>query len=224
MPTERRSRGRLTARPLLLVAVGLGALAVADGAWADAPSAQFRAYLRSQYGVVNPRYARCPRVARFDGTALCEAQFRPRRRWRFVSVTLRDGQVLFPFTRTWTRRWRTCSRRSRYVPGPASVEHGLLRLSDGRRHPGLGPVAWPISAKGGATRHQQARLRAAGVVQVHPQAAHRPLHELAGRLVQVHGAALSRTSDRRLTAAGGRAVSTRRASVSAADAGKDVIG
>jgi hypothetical protein len=117
MPTERRSRGRLTARPLLLVAVGLGALAVADGAWADAPSAQFRAYLRSQYGVVNPRYARCPRVARFDGTALCEAQFRPRRRWRFVSVTLRDGQVLFPFTRTWTRRWRTCSRRSRYVPG-----------------------------------------------------------------------------------------------------------
>jgi hypothetical protein len=117
MSADPRWRGRLSAGLPLLVAVVLGALAVAEGAWADAPSAQFRAYLRSQFGVVNPRYARCPTVQRFDGTALCEAQFRPRRTWRFVSVTLRDGQARFPFTRTWTRRWRTCSRRSRSVPG-----------------------------------------------------------------------------------------------------------
>lgn len=106
-------------RRLIFGLAMLAVLTVVSSACADAPNAQFRAYLASRFGVRAPRWAICPRVAEFNGLRPCEAQFRQGSRWRFVSTAIRtSGTFMTPFTRTWVRRWRTCPRRHvSYVPG-----------------------------------------------------------------------------------------------------------
>jgi hypothetical protein len=103
---------------LLVLALTLGLACCGVALAAQQPVAPFRAYLASRFGVRNPRWVACPGQQRFNGMALCEAQFRQGTRWRFVSVSVRNGRVEFPFTTAWVRRWRTCRIRDRrYVPG-----------------------------------------------------------------------------------------------------------
>lgn len=100
-------------------------LSAADNARADATDGAFSAYLLERYGVDDPEYARCPLVERFDGRAICKAEFRDGRKWRYVSVNLlEDGSSEFPFTRSWVRKWRTCKRGGRYVPGKLRANSG----------------------------------------------------------------------------------------------------
>jgi hypothetical protein len=110
---SRRSLGALIALFILPCA-----LMSASSARADATGALFRSYIASTYGVSDPEYAECPKVERFNGMALCNAQFRQGRKWRYVSTSVRDDNtVAHPFTRTWTRKWRSCRKRDRYAPG-----------------------------------------------------------------------------------------------------------
>lgn len=109
-------------RIVLLLALTLGFLASGStvALAAQQPGVRFRAYLASRFGVRHPRWVACPGQQRFNGLALCEAQFRQGPRWRWVaaSVRIRNGGIAFPTTRTWLRRWRTCRVRDRrYVPG-----------------------------------------------------------------------------------------------------------
>lgn len=103
--------------PLIALVVFLFAAMVSQ-AHADPTGAFFRSYLLSTYGVSDPEYSECPKEQRFNGMALCKAQFRRNGKWRYVSASVRDGNaVAYPFTRTWTRKWRSCKKRGRYAPG-----------------------------------------------------------------------------------------------------------
>lgn len=108
------------ARIALLLAVTLGLIGWGSAAFAaQRPGVRFRAYLVSRFGVRNPRWWTCPGQERFNGLALCEAQFRQGSRWRFVSAAVRNnGNIAYAFTNAWLRRWRDCRVRDRrYVPG-----------------------------------------------------------------------------------------------------------
>lgn len=105
---------------LLAVAVGLMGYGSATALAAQRPGVRFRAYLALRFGVRNPRWWTCPGQQRFKGLAACEAQFRQGPRWRFVSASVRNnGNIAFPFTNAWVRRWRDCPRRviAPFVPG-----------------------------------------------------------------------------------------------------------
>ena len=116
-------------KPMRSVICGFAVLAlltVVSTARADVPTARFRAYLASTFGVLSPQWVACPRVQRFNGQSLCEAQFRQGTRWRWVAAAVSStGSITGPSTRTWVRSWRTCPRRDMSsVPGTLSSNMG----------------------------------------------------------------------------------------------------
>jgi hypothetical protein len=97
-------------RAYAVVAAAAATLGFTASARGDAVTDTYLSYLADHYGKRNPAYAECPRVERFNGMALCTAEFRQHGRWRYESVTLKDAHISDRFTRTWVRKVRTCKR------------------------------------------------------------------------------------------------------------------